>query len=76
MRSRRWPTLRRKLRAGGKLCLYLLAFHCLYSSIDTSVGHFHRYTKTTLRGKFDEVGFKNFSLSYADTFGFVMTLLF
>lgn len=68
--------LRRKLRTGGKLCLYLPAFHCLYSSMDTSVGHFRRYTKTTLRGKLEEVGFENSSLSYADTFGFAMTFLF
>jgi len=68
--------LYQKLRTGGKLCLYVPAFDCLYSSMDKTVGHFRRYTKATLREKLKAAGFKTLTSSYADSLGFVTTVIF
>lgn len=68
--------LRRKLRAGGALLLYVPAFQCLWSSLDDQVCHRRRYTKTTLRRLVERAGFSIETLRYADTLGFIVSLLF
>ena len=68
--------LRRKLKAGGTLLLYVPAFQCLWSSLDDLVCHRRRYTKTTLRRLVQGAGFSIETLRYADTLGFFVTLLF
>lgn len=68
--------LRRKLKAGGTLLLYVPAFQCLWSSLDDQVRHRRRYTKTTLRRLVERAGFSIETLRYADTLGFIVSLLF
>ena len=68
--------LRRKLKAGGALLLYVPAFQCLWSSLDDQVCHRRRYTKTTLRRLVERAGFSIETLRYADSLGFIVSLLF
>jgi SAM-dependent methyltransferase len=65
-----------KLKPGGGLLLYVPAFHCLWSTLDDLVCHRRRYTKTTLRGLVQRAGFSIERLRYADSLGFIVTLLF
>jgi SAM-dependent methyltransferase len=68
--------VRQKLKAGGAFLLYVPAFQCLWSSLDDEVCHHRRYTKTTLRRLVQRAGFSIETLRYADTLGFIVTLLF
>ena len=68
--------LRRKLKTGGVLLLYVPAFQCLWSSLDDQVCHRRRYTKTTLRRLVEHAGFSVETLRYADSLGFIVTFLF
>jgi SAM-dependent methyltransferase len=68
--------IRQKLKPGGGFLLYVPAFQCLWSSLDDQVCHRRRYTKTTLRGLVQRAGFSVETLRYADTLGFIVTLLF
>lgn len=66
-----------KLKPGGKVFLYLPAFHILYSSMDKKVGHFRRYTKSMLLNLFaDKNKWQIEELAYADFAGFFVTLLY
>src|SRR3954447_22644241 len=38
--------IRRKLKPGGVLLIYVPAFACLWTGLDDKVGHCRRYTKT------------------------------
>jgi SAM-dependent methyltransferase len=69
-------TLRRKLRSGGSLFLYIPAFQSLYSSMDKAVGHHRRYDRKMLRAKLTAAGFQVDDLYYADVLGYFVTLLF
>lgn len=68
--------VRRKLKPGGGFLLYVPAFQFLWSSLDDQVCHRRRYTKTTLRRLVQGAGFSIERLRYADTLGFLVTLLF
>jgi SAM-dependent methyltransferase len=68
--------IRRKLKPGGGLLVYVPAFQCLWSSLDDKVCHHRRYTRTTLRRLVQRAGFSIETLRYADTLGFIVTLLF
>ena len=68
--------LGRKLKAGGALLLYVPAFQCLWSSLDDQVCHRRRYTKATLRRLVERAGFSIETLRYADSLGFIVSLLF
>jgi SAM-dependent methyltransferase len=68
--------LRRALRAGGRLFLYVPAFQSLYSAMDRAVGHVRRYERATLDEKLRAAGFTVESLYYADVLGFFVTRLF
>ncbi|MDX2073330.1 MAG: class I SAM-dependent methyltransferase [Alphaproteobacteria bacterium] len=60
-----------KLQAGGRLFLYVPAFHCLYSDFDRAVGHHRRYTKKTLLDKLEKAGFAIRRAEYVDALGFI-----
>lgn len=64
-----------KLKENGTLIIYVPAFMCLYSSMDKKVGHFRRYTKKDLIEKLEQ-HFKIEKCCYADSAGFVTTLLY
>lgn len=69
--------IRRVLKPGGRLFLYLPAFQCLFSSMDTTVGHFRRYDKGMLRRLFRNAGgWRLLEMRYADSLGFPATLAF
>lgn len=66
----------RKLRPAGKLMVYVPAFQILYSSMDRKVGHIRRYRKTELSEKLRSAGFEIAESRYADSIGFLATLLY
>ncbi len=66
----------RSLVPGGRLYLFVPAFELLYSSMDRKVGHHRRYRKRSLIGKLHGVGFRVESARYADSLGFLASLLY
>jgi len=68
--------VRQKLKPGGTLLIYVPAFECLWTSLDDKVGHYRRYTKTTLRRLVEEEGFAIERARYADCLGFIAALVF
>lgn len=65
-----------KLRPGGRLLVYVPAFQVLYSSMDRKVGHYRRYTKQMLKAKLERAGFEINETRYADSVGYLATLLY
>ena len=68
--------LHRKLSKGARLLVYVPAFKCLWSALDDNVGHYRRYTRTSLRTLLEEQGFTVERLRYADSLGFLAALVF
>jgi len=65
-----------KIKPGGCILIYVPAFNVLYSSMDISVGHIRRYTRTTLSEKAQLAGFTVVRNEYVDSAGFFASLLF
>lgn len=68
--------MNRKLKPGGRLLLYVPAFEILFSSMDSKVGHYRRYTRYSLARVAQQAGFTVISSRYTDAIGFVLTLLY
>jgi SAM-dependent methyltransferase len=68
--------LRAKLRAGGRLFLYVPAFPILYSSMDKQVGHHRRYRRAPLKRLLERCGFEVIRCRYADSLGFPAALAY
>jgi len=69
-----WAT---KLKENCKLLIYVPALNVLFSSMDTKVGHFRRYTRKGLTKRVTEAGLKIVKPArYADSIGFFVTLIF
>ena len=68
--------LHEKLKAGGRLLIYVPAFPLLYSSMDTKVGHVRRYTRRELVATVEAAGFRVKTVAYVDSIGFLATLVF
>jgi SAM-dependent methyltransferase len=68
--------VRQKLKPGGTLLIYVPAFECLWTSLDEKLYHYRRYTKTTLRHLVEQEGFTIEQVRYADSLGFIATLVF
>jgi SAM-dependent methyltransferase len=66
----------RSLKPGGFLYLYVPAFNVLFSSMDVKVGHFRRYTKSTLIPPLRRLGFKIRQARYVDSLGFAASLCY
>jgi len=49
--------LRRALRPGGALAVYVPARQELFGSLDESVGHLRRYTRSGLKSRLEDAGF-------------------
>ena len=64
------------IKAGGKVFFYVPAFMVLYTSMDRKVGHFRRYTKKQIVALFKRAGFIIDEARYADSLGFLVTLIF
>jgi SAM-dependent methyltransferase len=56
--------MRRLLRTGGKLCLFVPALPFIYGTLDEAFGHYRRYTKRGLSALAYEAGFKIKKLKY------------
>ena len=65
-----------KIKPGGHILIYVPAFNVLYSSMDKSVGHIRRYTRSTLAEKVRLAGFTVDRNEYVDSAGFFASLLF
>jgi SAM-dependent methyltransferase len=68
--------LRAKLKAQGRLLIYVPAFPLLYTSMDAKVGHVRRYTRRVLVERVNAAGFDIERVGYADSIGFFATLAF
>ena len=66
--------IRRKIKPGGKLAIYVPALPFLYSGLDEKVGHYRRYTKKELIKKVSEAGFTVKDCYYNDSLGILATL--
>jgi len=66
----------RKLKTGGTVFVYVPAFQLLYTSMDRKVGHVRRYTRDELRRKLERAGLRVTKSRYADSIGFVATLVY
>ncbi len=62
------------LKDDGILVIYVPAFMCLFSALDTSVGHYRRYEKNELIEKIKLANFNVFYWSYMDSLGFFASL--
>lgn len=63
------------LRPGGMLVLIVPAHEWLYGSMDTSIGHYRRYTTNMLKGKLERVGFRVIRQKYVNMVGAVGWLI-
>jgi SAM-dependent methyltransferase len=68
--------LRRVLKPGGRLLLYVPAFMVLYTQMDRRIGHLRRYNKKGLRSLVARAGFRVEDVRYADSLGYVAALAF
>ena len=64
----------RTLKVGGRVCLYLPAFACLFSRLDRRVGHYRRYDKHMLTQLFGNGAWRVLDIRYADSLGFFATV--
>lgn len=68
--------LRARLQPDARFFLYVPAFSVLYSSMDAKVGHFRRYRRAGLTGLARQAGFVVERAHYADSLGFLASLLY
>jgi SAM-dependent methyltransferase len=66
--------IRKKIKPGGKLAIYVPALPFLYSGLDKKVGHYRRYTKKELIKKVSAAGFTVKDCYYNDSLGILATL--
>ena len=66
----------RLLKPGGRLLIYVPAFHLLYSSMDKKVGHYRRYKCNDLINLINRTGGNLIKARYVDSLGFFASLLY
>ena len=66
----------RKMKANGRLLVYVPAFPILYSSMDRKVGHFRRYRRGQLAQRVADAGFTGVHARYVDSIGFFASLAY
>ncbi len=66
--------LRRVLKPGGVLFVFVPAFKMIWTSLDTEVGHVTRFTRGSLTSALQQGGFKVSGLAYFDSLGFPAAL--
>ena len=62
------------LKPGCNLVIYVPAFMCLYSKLDSSIGHYRRYHKKELFEKLRKSRFEVIDSFYVDSIGFFASL--
>ena len=73
--SRALKEIKKKLRPGGMLAIYVPALPFLYTSMDKKVGHYRRYTRKELIKKVSAAGFSVQESYYNDSLGVLATLI-
>lgn len=68
--------LKKKLKPGGLLLIYVPAFQILFSSMDEKVGHFRRYDFEGMKSLANKSDLQIKKLFYVDSLGFFITLLY
>jgi SAM-dependent methyltransferase len=61
--------LRKTLKPGGRLAIYVPALPFLYSNLDANSGHFRRYKKSELVNKVEAAGFLVEKCFFSDSLG-------
>ncbi|MDX2027154.1 MAG: class I SAM-dependent methyltransferase [Alphaproteobacteria bacterium] len=69
-------TLRERLKNNGILLIYVPAFEFLWTSMDDKVGHVRRYHRKDLRDRLQKAGYEILHISYRDSLGFFLSILF
>lgn len=59
------------LKPGGHICIFVPALPFLFSDFDASVGHFRRYTRSSLKRVIENAGFTIVKLSFFDIAGII-----
>ena len=59
------------LKKDGKLIIFVPCYKFLFNVIDSSIGHFRRYTKNELEKKLKETGFKNLKIFNFNVIGII-----
>lgn len=67
--------VRRALRPGGHVCIFVPALRWLYSRFDASIGHHRRYHRAPLRGLMEAAGFEVVRLRWFDSPGILPWLV-
>lgn len=62
------------LRPGGRIIILSPAFQVLFGPFDKAIGHYRRYTKSTLK-KIIPASLQKRSLRYLDSTGFMMSMM-
>lgn len=65
-----------KLRADGRILIFVPAFQTLYTSMDKKVGHFRRYNLIKLKNLIKKEGFCIDEAFYVDSIGVIATLIY
>lgn len=60
---------RQSLKPGGHLMLIVPAHPALYGSMDAMAGHYRRYTRTSLRNRFADAGYRIREVRYINPLG-------
>ena len=68
--------IHRKLRAGGRLALFVPAFESIWTTLDDRIGHKRRYTRDNLSDLVARAGFHVETAYYVDSIGFLLAFLF
>jgi SAM-dependent methyltransferase len=68
--------LRKVLKPGGRLCVFVPAFEGLYSDFDRRIGHRRRYRRSRLVSTFDRAGLGVIEARYVNTVGALAWWLF
>lgn len=67
--------VKKSLRNGGYVCIFVPALPFLYSDHDKSIGHFRRYRKKQLYSLLKNAGFEVVDLHYFDIIGIIIWLV-
>ena len=67
--------MKNHLKKKGLVYLYVPANMKLWSELDVTVGHYRRYEKKSLVAKLKKAGFKVKKIYYADSLGYLATIL-
>lgn len=68
--------LHAKLSHGGRIAIFVPAFESIWTTLDDKVGHYRRYTTTSLSERLKAAGFEIECIGYRDSIGFLLAYIF